>query len=101
VFEDELVRVSAAVDNPSLEIVFKYPDGSLTNPVAMVTETAQVIRVHGEHCYIVPHLEDAAVAAGLSLDGGRCCSQARPRVCSCAVSWRCPDHGVRCVVGHD
>src|SRR5262249_54246379 len=75
VFEDELVSVSSAADNPSLEVVFKYPDGSITNPVVMVTETAEVIRVHGEHCYVVPHVEDAAVAAGLALDAGRCCSK--------------------------
>lgn len=67
-FEDELVQVTAAIDTPSLEIVFKYPDGTLTNPVVMVTESGEVIRVHGEHCYVVPHIECAASAAGLAVD---------------------------------
>lgn len=57
VYEDELVVVSADVASPALEIVFKYPDGRLTNPVIMVTEQGENIRTHGEHCYVVPHLE--------------------------------------------
>jgi hypothetical protein len=68
VFEDRVVRISAAKDTPALEIVFKYPDGKITNSVIMVTDDGDTIRVHGEHVYVVPHIEMLASAAGLSFD---------------------------------
>jgi hypothetical protein len=101
IYEDHLVKIHAHEGSPALEITFKYPDGACSNPVVMVTEQGVAIRIHGEHSYVVPHIETLASAAGFRLGHGRCCPRAAPRQCNCTYSWQCPAHGVTCVGTHD
>ena len=35
------------------------------------------------------------------ISGGRCCPKATVVPCVCEVSYKCPDHGVRCRGSHD
>ena len=35
------------------------------------------------------------------ISGGRCCPKAECIPCVCEVSYKCPDHGVRCRGSHD
>ena len=35
------------------------------------------------------------------ISGGRCCPKAECIPCVCEVSYKCPDHGVRCKGSHD
>ena len=35
------------------------------------------------------------------ISGGRCCPKAEVSPCMCEVSYKCPDHGVRCKGSHD
>lgn len=58
-YEDGVIAIRPKHDGLGLEIerLAKFrPDMSQTNPTTMVTKEGEIIRHHGEHCYLVPHM---------------------------------------------
>lgn len=67
-FSDDLLMITTNMNGLGLEITRKAQPvdrkdpkvGHLivSNPTTMVTREGEIIRHHGEHCYLVPHMMD-------------------------------------------
>lgn len=65
-YEDDMIEIQRDKNGLDLEVTRKKMPQygshlSVTNPTTMVSK-GKIIRHHGEHCYIVPHMEDLAAA---------------------------------------
>lgn len=61
-YEDDMIKIRENYNGLDLQIERKeihddeHPELRVSNPVTMVSK-GEIIRHHGEHCYLVPHMK--------------------------------------------